>query len=401
MLAEIHSISDEITVRKALKWRGVRTKNGMLTNSQLLYEKLERFIYQSLDQQVSHKQKPKHLQKCILNLCSIKNRLNETPWSVPYKLSKGEYNIYLSDLNFYLMVSGILLKSYSVFKGFIPEDQFPALTAMLPVFSSHAKRVKQVLSFIPISKWIYTISFYQENNKYIKAIRELEHHLQKPNDNKELQVLFGKLLRIFSVPLSTLFEENHKTLIIKDINKRLKSFKTFPKVLHMSHWSLVRAVFSTILIYGDGTTGKLIPVYGKLIDQLLTGCFFNATSEIHYFKKQHKRVKSFDRSMFNINPLFEIHLFDLLNYLKGMINDSESLPVQNTFITWTHNPKAFVKMIHGAIDNGYITLKGNTDIKPIIEFLCHFVQVKKQNNSGILTMSSLLTYFKKANTDDL
>jgi len=66
-----------------------------------------------------------------------------------------------------------------------------------------------------------------------------------------------------------------------------------------------------------------------------------------------------------------------------------------------HNPKVFVKSIQSAINNGYITLKGNSDMKPIIEFISNFVKVKKQNNSCHLTLDSLRSYFKKDKTGEL
>jgi len=71
------------------------------------------------------------------------------------------------------------------------------------------------------------------------------------------------------------------------------------------------------------------------------------------------------------------------------------------YLEWNHNPKDFVKKLHQMITKGYITLKGNNDLKPIIEIFNQFIKVKKQNNSGNLSYDSLLTYFKKANTGEL
>ncbi|TLX71949.1 hypothetical protein E9993_19240 [Labilibacter sediminis] len=401
MLADIHSISDQIIIRKSLKWKGIHTTTGSLTDSRLLYDQLEKFIYHSFDQLVSNLENAAHVHKCILNMCSIKSRLNEIPWVVPNNLNSEEYNIFINDLNFYLMLSGTLLKSYSVFKGFISSDQFPALTKMLPIFGSHPKRVKQALTSIPDSPWLQTVHSFQENNKFLKAITELEKHTLKTNLNREFEILLNQLLPTFSVQLYTQYEEQHKTRVIIDINERFKPFDTIPKQLNIGYRNLVRAVFSALLIYGDGISSKLIPVYFSLMGKFLSNNYFHIKAEIHYFKKLQKQVGHLTKNILHINPMLTIHLYDILSQLNQLKSVTEPISIQNTFITWTHNPKAFVKMIQDAINDGYISLKGNSDVKPIIEFLCNFVQVKKQNNSGVLTMSSLLTYFKKANSGEL
>lgn len=401
MLPIIHSIADQIIFRKSLKWKDIEFQKHTPIDCLHLYTQLEKSMYIFLNQLITNEKKAELIQQCISNLCSIKGRLDEVPWIVSHKLSDEVKAIYLNDLDFYLMLSGILLKSHSVFNGFIPNDQLPAQTKMIPLFSSHPKRVKQVLSQIPNSKWTQTIACYQKNNKYLRELIELKKHTYKNNNNPKLKLLFNKMLSFFQTYPDTQYEENHKEKIIKRLNMRLQTFNTFPKELDILHHKLTRAAFSAILIYGDITTGKLIPTYFSLMNKLLHSNPYYTKDDVHFFKKLEKQHCSLNKEKLPINPLLNVHLYEVLNHLHKIRKNFQPLSVAHPFITWTHNPKIFVKMVHSAINEGYISFRGNSDIKPIIEFLCQFIHVRKQNNSGILSASSLLTYFKKANSGDL
>lgn len=401
MLATIHAITDQILMRRSIKWRGIHAEDDSFIDCQKLYLNWEKFIYQNQDKLVSGKKKAALIQQCISNLSSVKNKLNQTPWSIPHHLNPKEYKIFINDLDFYLMTCGILIKSCDVFKGFIANHDLPAQTSMLPQFSSNPKRVNQALSILPESKWRNMIFICRHHNKYLSELVEFEKHLDKAAPQTGLYILLHKIYTIWQTPFANQFEEDYKKSIIQNINMRLKGFSSFPEILNIQHRRLVRAIFARIIMYGEVTVGKMIPIYMELIQQLLAEYPIYIHSEILFFKKQEKHLNTLDSTKLRLNRMAHFHFDETIALLNEFKMTYPSFSTHQTFIIWTHNPKAFVMMIHNAINDGYVSLRGNNDIKPIIEFLYKFVKVKKQNNSGVLSKSSLLTYFKKANSGEL
>ncbi len=400
MLALIHTISDNIIIRKSLKWTNISADNNETFDCANIYAQMESFMNKNLNKLSCNKTKLNLIEKCLRNVLSVKNSLDQTPWSIPNHLNENEKSIFLKDLDFYLMISGILLKSCSLFKGFIPKHHCPPISMILPLFASNKKRVHQVISCLNNSKWKQTINFYMQNSQYLKALEELETHLKKSNYNQEITQLHQILLHTFSVLPETQLDEYYKTIAIKELNKYFKSLKAIPKQISNNEWKAVRYVILVLIMYSEDVE-PIVSIYHTIRGCLIKNNDLNVKVEKQFFKKQIQLINKLVHKKVEINPLalnICTEIFDDLNVSKTLTKHGQ---VQESYIEWIHNPKVFVNYLQSAIANGYITLKGNTDMKPIIEFISTFVKVKKQNNSGNLSVDSLLSYFKKASTGEL
>ena len=134
MFALIHTISDNIIIRKSLKWTNLSADKEETFDCTNIYVQMESFMNKNLNKLSCNKTKLNLIEKCLRNLLSVKNSLDETPWSIPYHVNENERSIFLKDLDFYLMISGVLLKSCALFKGFIPKHHCPPTSAILPFF---------------------------------------------------------------------------------------------------------------------------------------------------------------------------------------------------------------------------------------------------------------------------
>ncbi len=400
MFALIHTISDNIIIRKSLKWTNLSADKEETFDCTNIYVQMESFMNKNLNKLSCNKTKLNLIEKCLRNLLSVKNSLDETPWSIPYHVNENERLIFLKDLDFYLMISGVLLKSCALFKGFIPKHHCAPTSAILPFFASNKKRVHQAIGNLHNSKWVQTVQFYMQNSSYLKALEELEIHLKKPNYNQQVIQLQQLLLQTFSVLPETQLDEYYKTIAVKELNKQFKSLNAIPKHISSGEWKAIRYIITVLMLYSDDLE-LIASSYSTLKTHLIEQHDFNTKTEKQFFKKQISLTNKLIHKKVNINSqtinLFT-EIYDELNNAKSL---AKSKPDPESYIEWIHNPKVFVTYLQSAIANGYITLKGNADMKPIIEFISTFVKVKKQNNSGNLSVDSLLSYFKKASAGEL
>ncbi len=399
MFALIHSISNNIIYRKSLKWKNISSDDHETFECTDIYQQMESFMNKSLNKLTCNKTKLTLIEKCLQNVLSVKNNLDRTPWSIPWQLKEADYSVFLKDLDFYLMISGLLLKSCSLFKGFIPKRHCPPISKILPLFASNSKKVQQTISQLPNSKWIQTIHFYQQNNEYISALEQLEIQLRKPNYNKDAIKLTQLVFETFSVWPETRLDESYKTKAIKELNKHFKYFNAIPKQISHKEWKAIRYAITTLLLYAEDTE-TVTHIYYSTKQCLIANNEFNNKEEKHFFKKQIEETQRLLTKKIEVNAQALYTMTDIFEELDA-ITGTHKQENQEAYIEWCHNPKVFVKSIQSAINNGYIKLKGNTDTKPIIELISTFVKVKKQNKTGNLTFDSLLSYFKKASTGDL
>ncbi len=400
MLALIHTISENIIIRKSLKWTNLSVDKDETFDCANIYAQMESFMNKNLNKLSCNKTKLNLIEKCMQNVLSVKNSLDQTPWSIPNHVNDNERSIFLKDLDFYLMISTILLKSCSLFKGFIPKHHCPPISMILPVFASNKKRVNQVVSCLNNSKWKQSVNYYMQNSQYLNALEELEIQLKKPNYNKEINQLQQLLIHNFSVLPETQLDEYYKTITIKELNKHFKLLKVIPNQISNNEWKAVRYLISVLIMHSEDVE-PIVSIYQNLRKSLTEKNELNVKAEKQFFRKQIQLINKLSHKKVEINPLALntcTEIFEELNISKTV-----AIPglAQETYLEWIHNPKVFVTYLQSAITNGYITLKGNADMKPIIEFISTFVKVKKQNNSGNLSVDSLISYFKKASTGEL
>ncbi|MCW3789744.1 hypothetical protein [Plebeiibacterium sediminum] len=371
MLALIHTISDNIIFRKSLKWTNLSVDKEETFDSTNIYVQMESFMNKYLNKLSCNKAKPNLIEKCLRNLLSVKNSMDETPWSIPCHINDNEKSIFLRDLDFYLMISGVLLKSCALFKGFIPKHHCPPISAMLPSFASNKKRVLQAINCLNSSKWKQTVTLYMQNSQYLKALDDIQIHLRKPNYNQELSQLQQLLLHTFSVLPETQIDEYYKTIAINELNKHFKSLKAIPKQISNIEWKAIRCII-TVLIQYSADAEPIVSIYHNIREGLIKNSDFNVKAEIQFFKKQIQYINKLTHKKVKINPLALNICTDILEDLNFLKTNAKPGQIQEAYLEWRHTPKVFVSYLQSAIANGYITLKGNADMKPIIEFISTF-----------------------------
>ncbi len=399
MLTTIHTITDNIIIRKSFKWKNNLFFNKDLLNINDLYTRIERILEKYLNKVALSDKKCSNICKYITNIYSVKSRLDETPWNIPGNLNDDENKIFLQDLDFYLMISGVLLKANHLFKGFIDKCKHLSILQMLPTFNSHPKRIKETLSQLQESKWLYQIMHQREKSPYINEINELENNISSSKMTQELATPIQNILNTFNTPLANQEEEEYKTITLKSINQQYKQLSRLDSKLTTKTWSVLKQMLIDTLIVTPKSS--LTQDYINCIDSLKSKDAININRELKDIKYQMKSLSKFAKKNKHYTPetLKQLHIiYDKITEYQKEIKEVSS---SGKFIEWTQNPKEFVKKIQALISNGCISIKGNSDTVPIVEIITKFVKVRKLNNSGMLSPNSLLTYFKKANTGEL
>ncbi len=399
MLTTIHTITDNIIIRKSFKWKNSLFNNKDSLNINDLYNRIERILEKYLNKVALSEKKCTNICKYITNIHSIKSRLDETPWNIPGNLNTAENKIFLQDLDFYLMISGVLLKANHLFKGFIDKCKNLSILQMLPAFNSHPKRIKETLNQLHESKWLCQVKHQREQSSFINAINELENNIACSKMPREIIVPIQNILKTFNAPITNLEDEEYKTASLQSINQHYEQLSQLGNRLTPETWPVLKQMIIDTLIVRP--CPSLTLDYIHCIDTLKSKNDISIKHEVKGIKYQIKSLSKFAKKnkFYTPDTLKQLHvIYDkLIEYQKEMKETSSC----GNFIEWTQNPKEFVKKVQALIANGCISIKGNSDTLPIVEIITKFVKVHKQNNSGMLSPNSLLTYFKKANTGEL
>ncbi len=398
MITSIHNITDSIILRKSFRWKSAIINDDQIINCNSIYHRIEKLMEAKL-QKLSLKKNKFNVIPCILNLYSVKKRLEETPWVIPGNLNQEENRSFLQDLDFYLMISGSLLKIHNLFSGFISKCKSLSVLQMLPVFDSHPKRVRQVLCLLDDSKWVQYIMYSQENNRYLKELNDLEIIIHSKQSDSVLYYSLSEIYRVFNSQPLNLKDEEDKSRLLAKINLYLKGIVCTQKDLDMQSWKLLKQALLMAMQADENC--ELDKEYIRCIEILSEIEGFSYTNEIKFIKKALKKEQAKTRSKKQCNTNYIAALDMVKDYLVTRHNQMNLENDNGRYIEWTHNPKEFVKSIHTLISKGYLSVKGNSDVLPIIEILSKFVKVRKHNDSGNLGFNSLMTYFKKASVGDL
>ncbi len=394
MLVSIHAIANSILIRKALKWKNCKTTENLNFDCVSIYNNLDDYLSKSLSQIIKKKHKVKDTCKYLSNLIGIKESLDTYAWKIPCNLTAEEQHIFLHDLDFYLLLSGILIKARTLLKGYLPNCQTPSCIKLLPQFSSNPKKVKQTIHLLQESPWCISVENYFLQNLYLKLLNDYEKMNEFINTEHIIFKPFKKLEEAYNTIPETVVHENILQYNLKDsyllINRIVDGAKE-PDL-----WNEYRQIISEVIVLGVGSK-SFFKLYINLLQQQSKTAEISIQSEITFIKKQIKRAKQFNQDMGIKSNKNLVQLNNILIQLKEMTRYTPQIQC----LEWNQNPKEFVKKLHSLITNGYITLKGNNDIKPIVDIFNQFIKVKKQNSKGTLTYDSLLTYFKKMNTGEL
>ncbi len=399
MLTTIHTITDNIIIRKSFKWKNNLFNNKDSLNINDLYTRIERILEKYLNKVALSEKKCTNICKYITNIHSIKSRLDQTPWNIPGNLNATENKIFLQDLDFYLMISGVLLKANHLFKGFIDKCKNLSISQMLPAFNSHPKRIRETFNQLHESKWLYLIIHQREKSPYINEINKLENNTSCSKITQEIVAPVQNILNSFNAPLANLEEEEYKTVILRSINQQYKQLSKLDGKLSPETWPVLKQMLIDSLIVNPRPS--LTQNYIHCIDSLKSKYDFNINHELKDIKFQIKSLSKIAKKNKYYNPDTHKQFHFIRNILTNYQKETKKTNRCDKFIEWTQNPKEFVKKIQALISNGCISIKGNSDTVPIVEIITKFVKVRKLNNSGMLSPNSLLTYFKKANTGEL
>ncbi len=395
MLATIHIISDNIIFRKSYNWKNTSLNDNCDFECEKLYNTGENYFINCLEN-LSKKQITKQIEKCINNLYSIKAKLDFHPWHIPTTLNNNEFNCFLKDLDFYLMLSGLLIKASELFTGYMNKVKGISYFNMLPCFSSNSKKVQQTLNILPASKWQQNISLQNLQNVYLNNLHQFEVNFSGFDKYSISFKICNQLFQQLGNKHNSMLDEEIYAKRLVKLNQMMQSDQFV-----IESWKNIRQIIMEGIIIGS-TPDYYTDLYYDLIKiKMQQSNIENLDEEIDFLKYQQKQIAQLIKNKVNISPRCIMNIKILIKKVMRLKKEDKELQSLNCYLEWTHNPKDFVKSIHTAISNGYLKLKGNTDMEPIIHFLTNFIKVRKQNNSGSLSTSSLLSYFKKANVGDL
>ncbi len=214
MLVTIHTIADLIIIRKTQKWKCSDYKTHEEVDIEGVYTQMHLFMNRCLVEISTQESKITTTHQCLLNLYSLMQKLSLQAWSIPTKLNKAEYLSFLHDLDFYLMISGLLVKAISLFNGFIPPDKNLSTVQVLPSFCSHPKKVRWALNQLPDRQWIQTINFYQQHNEYLNTLDQIIHYRNCKKTNLLLNTVIQTIESICAQAPTSQLDEEYRTHIL-------------------------------------------------------------------------------------------------------------------------------------------------------------------------------------------
>ncbi len=390
MLATLHNITDAIVIRKSIKWKNCFLADDEKTDCNSIFENMQSMLNKFLRKLSKSIQKTDLVTHCIRNVYSIKSRLQENEWPLPCSLSQNENKVYLHDLNFYLMLCGLLTKATTLFKGYIPAKDRLSYAQTLPIIQGNYRRVIQTIHLLPQTSWIQIIRIEQQKNKFFHSLDMLDKKISELNPSSPAySFLSDYRMSIHNYPDHLQQEKQvvktHRNLV--HIIEKYKNDNSYALISELMHEGLKLGWFH------EATKDKLFEFYRNESLNMTT-----IDSEIKDLRSAQKKCKKLLAQNIIKNDMVIDYINEMILQLSQLHHNDK---VSNDYIEWTHNPKEFVKAIHEFISKGYMNLKGNTDMQPIVEHITRFIKVRKLNNSGTLSQSSLLSYFKKANTGDL
>ncbi len=390
MLATLHNITDAIIIRKSLKWKNCFLTDDEKTDCNNIFNQMQLRLNKYLSKLSKNIKNTDLVSHCIRNVYSIKSRLQENEWPLPCTLTQNEQKVYLHDFNFYLMLCGILTKATTLFKGYFPSKDRLSYAQTLPVIKGNSRRIVQTINLLPETPWMHTIQIEQQKNKFVHSLELIDQKISElVPSSPAYSFLSDYRMSIKGYPVN-LKQEKHM------VKTHLNILQIVDEYSNEDSYYLVRELMHEGFQLGwlhEETKNKYFKYYndGNLINK-------DFTDEIKNLKSAQKKCKRLLSQKMIKNERIINHINEIITQLSQNINNEK---VSNEYIEWTHNPKDFVKAIHKFISKGYMNFKGNTDMQPIVEQLTRFIKVRKLNNSGNLTTTSLLTYFKKANCGDL
>lgn len=395
-LSDLHKFVEQVRYRRNNKWSSslLRTDPDNSTIEQLYHNCINQ-LYTWLDELSNDITKKEIIIPQLHNLCSLKKSLDTPAWTPPFNLKPLHQSWFIYDLYFYLMLSGLLLKTCSLFEGFCNPADYPSASLLKPNLNIGQQKFRTMIQPLCLnSPWLIQVIDYFGQTHFGQSLKKLAKLLDDMENNSTMHSLLVRIINKLYEPVANREEENYQLALLDNLLNKLTNTTR-------SQWQTLRSVIKTCLLNGSYNTFES-HTYFELFHILRQDDLMDYAEEIHYWQLISKEAKQSipSHSTFRTPVLLIVkQLIHALKHKKDKIKDTQGS--NTTFIEWNHYPQAFVELIHPHIFNGHLQLNGSNDMKAIVDSICKFIKVKKKNKKGNLSPSSLLSYFKKANSGDL
>ncbi|TAJ06834.1 hypothetical protein DMA11_22415 [Marinilabiliaceae bacterium JC017] len=397
ILSDLHKIVEQTRYRRDKKWSSslLRTNPDNATIEQLYCNCINQ-LYTWLDELTNDITKKDIIIPQLHNICSLKKALDTPAWTPPANLNTYQHNWFVHDLYFYLMLSSLLHKICTLFEGFCNHADYPSSSLLKPNLKIGQHKLRTIIQPLSLkSPWLIQVIDFFEQTHFGKTLKQIVKILDDTDSNSPEYFLLIHIINKLDEPVANRKEEQYQLILLDNLLFKLNNTTC-------SQWQTLRSVIKTCLLTGSYNTFES-PTYFELFQALHENDPMDYEEEIHYWQLIIKEAKQNipPRSSFRTPVLIILRqLIHALKQKKNKIISGKQNP-NPTFIEWNHYPQAFVELIHPHIFNGHLQLNGSNDMEPIVNSICKFVKVKKKNKKGNLSPSSLLSYFKKANSGDL
>lgn len=397
MLSELHKIAEDVRYRKNMKWTVCVCEDVPYDINQL-YKNIDTAMYQWLDELAVGAINKERIVNQLHNICLLKQSLDMPPWSAPPTHNITTSNWFIYDFQFYLMLSALLIKACTLFEGFCDDAMYPSTLSLIPWLNMSQRKQDALIQTIDNgNKWVYTISNYQQQSKYIGSLNQLEKSFLLLPGSFKLYPYLKHMYNELNKPMCHREAENYQHRIILKIISQIKNQDDY------NNWQNIRTTLS-------------LGILTSYLSNITSDEFFYLNSESSQpFINEAELIEETNFWQSISNTALEIIpdsipfkpeiIFTMRRIIQSLqqrrTNHFHQSIAPDHTLEWIHHPHDFVKLLQPAIAKGYIQLKGTNDLEPIVNYLLKFIHVRKKNNNGVLAPKSILSYFKKANCGDL
>ncbi len=91
---------------------------------------------------------------------------------------------------------------------------------------------------------------------------------------------------------------------------------------------------------------------------------------------------------------------EVLHLLTKPVGDEKRDGVEPEFLIWKETGQKFAEYLAPVIKSGLLEMEGNESLLPLLARLTQYIKVRKVKGSGGVCQESLITYLKKAVSDE-
>ncbi|TRX70566.1 hypothetical protein [Carboxylicivirga sp. M1479] len=393
MLSDLHLIAQGICLRKNNKWSDCRSFNGII-NLQELYHNAQETLLDWLNQLELERESWSTVALRLKNLCGIKSRLDQNIWRVPKENDQTTMVCFTHDLLFYLILTQLLDNARHYFVGYCRCHEHPSNSLLRPYLRMSNKQLQTIIApYRADFHWLDDLlnPLPDEMEQLLQSLDELKSSM--PEDSPLVALINRWLCAELQRP-ATRLEEQQSLRIIKQVKHCLE-------LIHLHDQWLDHRQLVISIMHSRHDLSFTFENYQGILKYHNAQQSMNCQEELAHWKqalKERKRRRSKfygptfpNRSVFN-------HVITQLSYLA---QEQPLVPDPSRLLEWTGHPHQYVHAMGNLISDGLFQLNSCNDRAPIVQYLSQFIKVRRVDNKGFTTLSTLQTYFKKARTGDL